>query len=567
MLPRFSIALLLLSFCLPGIATAAPDEKPNILFISMDDLNDWIGCLGGHPQAITPNLDRLAASGALFNNAHCPAPACNPSRSAIFTGISPHVSGLYENGQKMREVMPDATLMPKYFSENGYWSAGSGKLLHYFIDATSWDDYFPKAETERPLPRTLYPENRPVSLPVGGPWQYVETDWAALDATDEEFGGDWLVSQWIGEQLSKEHGKPFFLACGIYRPHEPWFVPKKYFEPFPLESIQLPPGYKADDLDDLPSAGKKRGPNRYFEHIQKNDQWKQGIQGYLASIYFADTMLGRVLDSLESGPNKDNTIVVLWSDHGWHLGEKQHWQKYTAWRAVTRVPLMIRVPNLTKPGTICEQPVNLICLFPTLTELAGLPKNPVAKGHSLVPLLKDPKAKWDHVSITYLSERGSYGLSDNDWRMIQYANGENELYNIKNDPYEWNNLAEKKEHSERLAELKKLGPQQFAVKPKPTAESLTKLKWNKLSGKNGPGSKPDGGTFQAHFINKRENPVELFWMDPKGLPVSYGRIKPGKTNSQSTRPGAVWQINDGEGSQLGYFSIGDRSARGVIPKK
>ena len=354
MLPRFSIALLLLGFCLPCIATAAPDEKPNILFISMDDLNDWIGCLGGHPQAITPNLDRLAASGALFNNAHCPAPACNPSRSAIFTGISPHVSGLYENGQKMREVMPDATLMPKYFSENGYWSAGSGKLLHYFIDAPSWDDYFPKAETERPLPRTLYPENRPVSLPVGGPWQYVETDWAALDATDEEFGGDWLVSQWIGEQLSKEHGKPFFLACGIYRPHEPWFVPKKYFEPFPLESIQLPPGYKADDLDDLPSAGKKRGPNRYFEHIQKNDQWKQGIQGYLASIYFADTMLGRVLDSLESGPNKDNTIVVLWSDHGWHLGEKQHWQKYTAWRAVTRVPLMIRVPNLTKPGTICE---------------------------------------------------------------------------------------------------------------------------------------------------------------------------------------------------------------------
>ena len=567
MLPRFSIALLLLSFCLPGIATAAPDEKPNILFISMDDLNDWIGCLGGHPQAITPNLDQLAASGVLFNNAHCPAPACNPSRSAIFTGISPHVSGLYENGQKMREVTPDATLMPKYFSENGYWSAGSGKLLHYFIDAPSWDDYFPKAETERPLPRTLYPENRPVSLPVGGPWQYVETDWAALDATDEEFGGDWLVSQWIGEQLSKEHDKPFFLACGIYRPHEPWFVPKKYFEPFPLESIQLPPGYKADDLDDLPTAGKKRGPNRYFEHIQKNDQWKQGIQGYLASIYFADTMLGRVLDSLESGPNKDNTIVVLWSDHGWHLGEKQHWQKYTAWRVVTRVPLMIRVPNLTKPETICEEPVNLISLFPTLTELAGLPANPVAKGPSLVPLLKDPKAEWDHVSVTYLSERGSYGLSDNDWRMIQYANGENELYDIKNDPYEWTNLAEKKEHSERLAELKKLGPQQFAVKPKPTVESLTKLKWNKLSGKNGPVSKPDGRTFQAHFINKRENPVELLWMDPKGKPVSYGKIKPGKTKSQSTRPGAVWQINGSEGGQLGYFSIGDRPARGVIPKK
>ena len=326
------------AFIFAPVASADEELKPNVLFISVDDLNDWIGCLGGHPQARTPNIDRLAGSGVLFTNAHCAAPACNPSRTAVMTGISPHKSGLYDNRQKMRELLHDAELMPKYFSRHGYWSAGSGKILHYFIDAGSWDAYYPAKETEDPFPRTLYPEKRPVSLPPGGPWQYVETDWGPVDATNEEFGGDWLVSQWIGEQLRRKHEQPFFLACGIYRPHEPWFVPRKYFDLFPLEGIQLPPGYKADDLDDLPPAGRKRGPNRYFAHIQSHNQWKQAIQGYLASIAFADAMVGRVMDALEDGPNRNNTIVVLWSDHGWHLGEKQHWQKYTAWRVLHACP-------------------------------------------------------------------------------------------------------------------------------------------------------------------------------------------------------------------------------------
>lgn len=292
-------------------------SQPNVLFIAMDDLNDWIGCLGGHPRTITPNLDRLARSGVLFTNAHCAAPACNPSRSAIFTGRAPNKSGLYDNRQQMREVMPDEPLIPQYFRQHGYRAAGSGKLLHYFIDANSWDEYFPEASSENPLPETFCPKVRPVSLPVGGPWQYVETDWAALDVTDEEFGGDWSVSKWIGEQLSQKHDKPFFLGCGIYRPHEPWFVPKKYFEPFPIDSIQLPIGYKEDDLDDVPPAGVRAARNRYFAHIQQQNLWRQGVQGYLASIHFADAMLGRVLNALDSGPNADNTIVVLWSDHGW----------------------------------------------------------------------------------------------------------------------------------------------------------------------------------------------------------------------------------------------------------
>ena len=309
-------------------------------------------------------------------------------------------------------------------------------MLHYVIDARSWDDYFPAAETESPFPRTLYPDKRPLSLPRGGPWQYIETDWGPLEATDEEFGGDYLVADWVGRQLGKEHNTPFFLACGIYRPHEPWFVPKKYFEAFPLEDIQLPPGYRRDDLEDLPEEGQRMGPNRYFAHIQSQGQWKQAIQGYLASIYFADTMLGRVIEALEKGPNADNTIVVLWSDHGWHLGEKQHWQKFTAWRACTRVPLIIRVPKGspglpggTVPGT-CARPVSLVSLAPTLLELAGLPPVKVHDGQSLRPLLQNPAREWSRPALTFLDAPGSYGLSTEHWRYIRYPGGGEELYDL-----------------------------------------------------------------------------------------------------------------------------------------
>lgn len=569
---RFVLAFLLLSGLPP--VTATEEGKPNILFIALDDLNDWIGCLGGHPQTLTPNLDRLAASGVLFTNAHCPGASCNPSRTAIMTGLSPHTSGLYENSQNMREVLPDAELIPQHFRNHGYRSTGSGKLLHYFIDARSWDDYFPEKESGAPFPRTLYPDKRPVSLPRGGPWQYVETDWAALDATDEEFGGDWLVSKWVGQQLTKEHEQPFFLACGIYRPHEPWFVPEKYFEPFPLEDIQLPPGYKEDDLDDLPPAGKKRGPNRYFAHILEHDQWKQGIQGYLASIHFADAMLGRVLDALNNGPNKDNTIVVLWSDHGWHLGEKQHWQKFTAWRAVTRVPLMIRVPESaapglpggTKPGTINDDPVNLLSLFPTLTELSGIPAKDDNDGPSLVPLLRDPGSNWNHISLTHLGEPGSYGLSAKDWRYIHYAGGDEELYHIATDPYEWTNLASDPDHQSKLEELRALAPNSFAPLKEPADTSLPKLKWHPVSDGTAPPSKPQGKPFPVSFTNQRSATIELFWMDPKGVPKSYGIVAPGKSKGQQVRPGAVWKMVDAEsGEELGHFRIGKQRSGAIIP--
>jgi arylsulfatase A-like enzyme len=564
------LGFLLLGSCGGWTATGSA----HVLFIAVDDLNDWTGCLGGHPQAQTPNIDRLAARGVLFTNAHCPAPACNPSRTAIMTGISPHKSGLYENGQKMRQVLPDATLLPNYFRQHGYWAGGSGKLLHYFIDAPSWDVYFPAKETEDPFPRTLYPEERPVSLPRGGPWQYVETDWGPLDVTDEQFGGDWLVSQWIGQQLQKHHEQPFFLACGIYRPHEPWFVPKAYFDRFPIEEIQLPPGYREDDLEDLPPAGQRLGPNRYFAHIRAHKQWKQGIQGYLASIAFADAMLGRVLESLDNGPNADSTIVVLWSDHGWHLGEKQHWQKFTAWRACTRVPLIVHVPPGvpglpagTQPGGRCTRPVNLLSLFPTLTELAGLPAKAGNDGPSLVPLLEDPAADWPHVSVTHLSQPGGFGLSAERWRYIHYASGDEELYDCQTDPYEWVNLATDPRHSAQLETLRSRAPQSFAPRVAPADESLPRLPWHSAAESSAPASKPDGNPFEVVFMNQRAIPVRLWWMDRQGKPVAYGAIASGQRKRQTSRPGAVWLVTDAQDKPLGYFMVGDRAAQAVIPKE
>ncbi len=554
--------LLAFAFALgPPLVTAGP--RPNVLFISLDDLNDWVGCLGGHPQAKTPNLDRLAKSGMLFTNAHCAAPQCNPSRTAVFTGLPPHRSGVYHNGQKMRDILPEVELLPKFFSRHGYWSAGSGKLLHYIIDPQSWDDYFPDKAKNNPFPRTYDPPKRPVSLPVAGPWQYVETDWAALPMTDEQYGGDWLVTQWISEQLARNHDQPFFLACGIYRPHEPWFVPEEYFKQFPLESIQVGPGYKADDLDDLPPVGKKLGPNRYFDHIQKEGQWKKAVQAYLASIYYADAMLGRVLDALEKGPNRDNTIVALWSDHGWHLGEKQHWQKYTGWRLCTRVPLIIRTPGQPS-GAVCDQPVSLTDLFCTLAELCGLPAPDNISSSSLVPLLKNPAVEWPHAAVTQLGAANEYAISTRQWRYIHYRNGDEELYDIAADPHEWTNLATKAEHAAKLAELRALAPQDPVPVPPVPVTSLPALTWLPAGGPM-PVSKPDGGNFDVVFVNGRTEPVELWWLSTDGQSKSYGIIQPGKEKRQATRPGVVWMIHSPGQQPLGHFVVGDRSSKALIP--
>ncbi|MCC6785039.1 MAG: sulfatase-like hydrolase/transferase [Planctomycetes bacterium] len=558
--------LAVLGLAATATAQTGSTPPPDILFLVVDDLNDWVGCLGGHPQTRTPNLDRLARSGVLFTNAHCAAPSCNPSRTALFTGRSPATTGLYTNTQSMRDALPEAQLLPAVLRTHGYRALGSGKLLHYVIDAPSWDEYFPSAATESPIPRTLYPKTRPLSLPRAGAWQYVETDWGPLDATDEEYGGDLLVAEWIAARLRTPHDQATFLAGGLYRPHEPWFVPRRYFEPFPLESIQLPPGYREGDIDDLPAEGRRRALNRYFPHIQAQGQWRQAVQAYLAAIHYSDAMLGRILDALDASPRRDSTIVVLCSDHGWHLGEKEHWQKFTAWRVCTRVPLIVRVPagvrglpDGTRPA-VCDQPVDLRSLFPTLLELAGLPPDPMADAPSLVPLLADVDAPWPHVAVTWLDTPGSFGLSDRGWRYIRYHDGGEELYDVVADPHEWENLAGRPEHAARLSALRAKAPTTFAPRaPERTTELVQHAADVAL-----PSSRPEGAPAPLRFLNGSGQRIRIHWIAPDGERRQRAELEPNATHDERARKGAVWLVTDTDDRPLGHFVSTGQPSRALV---
>ena len=450
-LSRFRAAPLLLPLLVACTGDRAPDEgparSPNVLFIAVDDLNDWIAPLGGHPQTRTPSLSRLAAEGVLFTRAFTPSPSCNPARTALLTGKHPYTSGMYSNYQWWREVMPNVVTLPRYFGDNGYWAGGAGKIFHNNQpDPRSWDDYFPSLEQH--MPSSPRPEGEgTVNMPAFQD-MYTAFDWAPLDVEDEEMGDHQSVA-WAIEQLPRQHEEPFFLAVGIYRPHLPWYVPRKYFEMFPLDAIQLPPLVE-DDLADVPERGveiAQRGGN-YHEHVLAADQWRQAVQGYLASIAYADAMVGLLLDALDASPHAANTIVVLWSDHGWQLGEKEHWRKFALWENLTRVVLMFRVPEGTvglpegtPAGARSGRTVSLLDLYPTLVELGGLPEKPGLDGRSLVPLLRDPDTPWDRPVIsTY--QFSEYSVRDERFHYIRYIDGSEELYDMEADPEEWNNLAD-----------------------------------------------------------------------------------------------------------------------------
>ncbi len=408
--------------------------------MAIDDLNDWTGALGGHPQAATPNLDRLAASGMLFTNAHCPAPACNPSRAAMMTGIRPSTSGIYQNSQPWREspVLAEAKTIPQWFRDNGYSVFGSGKIYHgSFPDPPSWDYYWPSQTKNHPG------DPKPKNLPVNGIPNTSHFDWGPHPEGDEEMG-DWQIAEWISDELAKEHENPFFMACGFFRPHLPWYAPQKYFDQFPIDEIVLPEVIE-DDLADVPPLGVKIAkPDGDHAKVRKHDQWKQAVQGYLASIAFVDACVGKVIDALESSPHADRTIIVLWSDHGWHLGEKEHWRKFALWDEATRVQMMWRVPGVTEAGSRTDAAVNLLDIYPTLTDLCGLPSNSENEGTSLKPLLEDSNVEWQHPTLTTHGLK-NHALRDRRWRYIRYSDGSEELYDHKNDPLEHTNLAAKQE--------------------------------------------------------------------------------------------------------------------------
>jgi len=469
---KFLATLLLL---LSGIVPCQAAARPNVLMIVVDDMNDWVGCLGGHPDVRTPNMDRLAKRGLLFSNAHVAAPVCNASRVATLTGRRPSSTGVYENGVVWHEAMPGVLSLPQHFRANGYHVAGGGKVNHHmpgFNRRTDWHDYFDQifdSHYQDQLARGLdvsrfqwpagFPLNRLEAVRTFSkpPQNANEFDWGAWDKPDREMGDGQLV-EWAVKFLAQPPKEPFFLAAGIYRPHLPWYAPRKYFDLYPQDKI-TPPPVKADDLDDLPPAGKRMTEQRRgdYELVMKEGRYRELLQAYLASITFADALVGQLLDALDASPAAKNTILVFWSDHGWHLGEKQHLHKFTLWERSTRIPLIIAAPGITRPGTRSARPVGTIDLFPTLNELCGLPAAAGLDGTSLVPLLKNPALEWNRPALT-THGLGNHALRSERWRYIRYANGDEELYDHANDRNEWTNLAGRPEFAAVKADLAKSLP-------------------------------------------------------------------------------------------------------------
>ncbi|MGE3315827.1 MAG: sulfatase [Planctomycetaceae bacterium] len=435
--------LMAVTFLLVGPASAfSADTRPNVLMIAVDDLNDWIGCLGGHPQAKTPNIDRLARSGMLFTRSYCAAPVCNPSRAALLTGKRPSTSGVYYNSQPWRPAMPNAVTLSQHFMANGYHAAGCGKIFHgAFPEDASWNEYYRQKQDPRPGDEI----RKAATSHAGG------ITWGELDVDDTEMN-DHKVVDWAIERLQKKHDKPLFLACGIFKPHMPWQVPRKYYDMIPLDSIELPKVLETD-LDDVPEVGRQMAkPDGDHKAILESGNWKRAVQAYLASMAFADSEIGRLLDAFDKSQYKENTIVCLWGDHGWHLGEKLHWRKFSLWEESARAPLIFLVPGVTKAGSSCARTVDFMDVYPTLADLCGLPVPSELEGHSLSALLKDPGAEWKHFGITTYG-RNNHAVRSERFRYIRYHDGSEELYDHEKDPMEWTNLADKPEFANVKKEL------------------------------------------------------------------------------------------------------------------
>jgi choline-sulfatase len=467
--------------------SASASGKPNVLFIIADDLRDYVGWMGGHPQAKTPNMDRLAKLGMRFTNAHCNYALCNPSRTSLLTGMMPSSSGVFGNEQDWRRSVQIAgkPTLPEHFKALGYATAAGGKIFHAnhggpegklagwhggrrgFEQDAAWDVRFPEAGTQIPdLPVHTGQNFNGLNI-----WHW---DWGQIDVPDE-LTDDGAVVSWASDQLRKKSSKPFFLAVGLYRPHSPWYVPKAYFDMFPIETIQLPE-VKTDDLADMPAFAKTHDkPGSHHDEIVKHGKWKEAVQAYLANVAFCDAMLGRVIEALEAGPNAKNTIVVFTSDHGWYLGEKHMWHKGKLWEETTRVPLSILAPGVTQPDTVSSEPVSLIDLYPTLCELTKTKAPEHLDGSSLAPLLRDPAAKSPRPAITVMGGGGkaSYAARTDQWRYIRYADGSEELYDHLTDPHEWTNVAADPANELLKKDIAGFFPDEFLSSSRPVAEIAT----------------------------------------------------------------------------------------------
>ena len=481
--------------------TKEEPSKPNVLFIAVDDLNNWISPIMGFSNAKTPNFDRLADMGVTFTNAHVQAPLCGPSRASVMTGLRPSTTGIYgmtPDNKIRREGNPatkDITFLPEYFEQKGYHTMGIGKLFHIHAPDSLFNESGGRVKGFGP-----YPEKRIVwdgfGKGIKGTHGRTSTDWGAFPEQDSLMPDHQSVS-WVMERLNKNYDKPFFMGLGFLRVHVPLYVPQKWFDLYPLEEIQTPP-YRSDDLNDIPPVGLQINDLPMMpstEWAKESGEWKKIVQAYLACMSYVDYELGRVLDALENSEHAKNTIVVLWSDHGYRLGEKGTFAKHALWETATKAPLMFAAPNLPK-GKKIDAPVEMLSLYPTLLELSGLPAYNRNEGNSLVSMMQNNEGLEDARAITTFG-MNNHAVKANGYRYIQYEDGEEEFYDHSSDPNEWTNEANNTKYKNQIEKMKGFLPKVNSI-------------WDDKS----------NYTFQPYFVEQKKRvngedakPVEVIGAD------------------------------------------------------
>ncbi|OGV67594.1 MAG: iduronate-2-sulfatase [Lentisphaerae bacterium RIFOXYA12_FULL_48_11] len=450
--------------CIAAMSASAA-QRPNVLFLVSDDLNNFLGAYGD-PRAKTPNIDRLAARGVRFEHSYCAFPLCGPSRNSFLTGLYPNSSGILNNAQIFRQTIPSHVSLPQAFRQAGYFAGRIGKLYHYGVpksigtnghdDPGSWELELNPAGVDR-----LEEEPHIFTLTPG---QFGGTlSWYASPKSDEYHTDGMLAAdaEWVLERCARQKDRPFFLAVGFYRPHTPYVAPKKpYFGWYDEDRMPLVTGVQEDQTD-LPAAALgsyKKEQDKLTDQLRR-----QCVQAYYASISFMDAQVGRVVSALDRLGLAESTIIVFTSDHGYHMGEHGLWQKMSLFEESTRVPMLIVAPGITKPGTVAGAPVSQIDIYPTLAELAGIKVPANLQGQSLVPILKDVSVTGRNWALTQVSRGGGakrffgYSLRTPRWRYTEWNEGQagRELYDHDADKKEINNLAEKAEHAATVADLSK----------------------------------------------------------------------------------------------------------------
>ena len=601
--------LVLSSFC--SISGRLDAGQPNVILIMCDDLNDYVDGFGGHPQAFTPNIKRLASSGTAFTQAHCNIPICGPSRASMFTGIYPHHSGCFGFTKwNEYEILRNSRTMMDHFRAHGYRTFGTGKLMHHMVRA-EWTnfgnlaDYGPYAFDGKN--KLAHPDVPPPYCDIGavdgsfgplislqgrktaagvpliwrtGSWMKQRTLHVTTqqdrDATADELNGDWAVAR-IRENAGKLGQQPFFLGVGFIRPHTPLIVPKRFFDKFPLDSIKLPK-IRRGDVDDTFSQTVRGIPkgadgprsadmgtrlyNALVDSYASDEQaLRHFIQAYLASVASVDEQIGKILDAVDHSNLKDNTIIVLTSDHGWGMGEKNYLYKNSLWQESTRVPLVIRAPGVALAGSESPEAVSLLDIYPTLLDLCSIPSNTKKSeigrpldGHSLKPLLADPSSgRWrgPRSALTalykwrtkYDPSKESYSLRSKTHRYIRYENGREEFYDTLKDPHEWTNLAGDPAYAMQLAdyrsELRSRVPSsgteippQPAFKPKlPQSPQVNEKSQGKRTGGNLSGGNAEAWKsqyFSKHPQADSDRDGILSWPEYKSYREKHDPPPPGR---------------------------------------